>query len=108
MTIRRAARKPRRGTAADEGVWAALDHIAKFEGRECGQLGFPECLRPLAELREAVDRHLLLRVRDAIENGCTWAQVGEQLGISRQAAHERFAPQILALAEAATRDEVAS
>jgi hypothetical protein len=81
-----------------------LDRIGKLESRECGQLGFPECLRPLAELREAVDRHLLLRVRDAVENGCTWAQIGEQLGISRQAAHERFAPQIMALAEAATRE----
>jgi DNA-binding XRE family transcriptional regulator len=43
----------------------------------------------------------VLAVREAIEAGYSWAQVAEQLGVSRQSAHERYAPRILALAQGA-------
>jgi hypothetical protein len=81
-------------------VKAALDHLAKARGTAT-PLPAPECIEPLVVLRDAVDRQLVLAVREAIEAGCSWAQVAEQLGVSRQSAHERYAPRILALAEGA-------
>jgi len=51
-----------------------------------------------------VEYQIVVAVREAIESGQTWGAVAEQLGVSRQAAHERYAPQILALAEAAQHD----
>ncbi|MGK5113089.1 MULTISPECIES: RNA polymerase subunit sigma-70 [unclassified Geodermatophilus] len=35
-------------------------------------------------------------VTEAIAQGWTWAQVGEALGISAQAAHKKFAPEVRA------------
>ncbi|WP_460796254.1 helix-turn-helix domain-containing protein [Nocardioides pacificus] len=35
-------------------------------------------------------------VVEAIAQGWTWAQVGEALGVSPQAAHKRFAPEVRA------------
>ena len=78
---------------------AALDQLARSRGVTHG--AYPDCLRLSADLREEADRWVVQGVRGAIENGCTWAEVGEALGVSRQAAHERYAPLILAMAKAA-------
>ncbi len=74
----------------------ALDHLARSRGVPVAQ--FPHCVRLLRDLRDEADRWLVLFVRDEIEAGHTWAEIGEALGVSRQAAHERFAPLILLLA----------
>ena len=47
------------------------------------------------DLRDDADEWLIVMVRDAIEAGHTWAAVGASLGVTKQAAHERFAPLIL-------------
>ena len=39
---------------------------------------------------EAAKIHLRQQVRKAIHEGASWAEVGEALGVSRQAAWERF------------------
>jgi hypothetical protein len=52
----------------------------------------------LSDLRDEADRWLVLFVLDAIEGGHSWADVGGWLGISRQAAHERYSPLILDMA----------
>jgi hypoxanthine-guanine phosphoribosyltransferase len=62
-------------------------------------------IRLVRDLRDEADEWLILMVRDAIEAGHTWAAVGESLGVSKQAAHERFAPLVLARARRAV-DEV--
>ena len=52
--------------------------------------------RPLEDLRHAcraagaVDKLIRQTVARARESGCTWAEIGQALGISRQAAWERF------------------
>jgi hypothetical protein len=79
---------------------AALDHLARARG--VNRPDYPDCLRLYADMRDEADRWVVRGVRDAIEAGCTWAEVGTALGVSRQAAHERYAPQILALARDAT------
>ena len=41
-------------------------------------------------LQDQVDRAMRQLVDDAREAGASWADVGKALGVSRQAAHERF------------------
>jgi hypothetical protein len=49
-------------------------------------------LTHLGEIAERVDWALLSVVGEARANGVTWADVGRALGVSRQAAQQRFAP----------------
>lgn len=37
---------------------------------------------------------ILAAVKAARSGGQSWAQIGSQLGMTKQSAHERFAPQI--------------
>ena len=46
-----------------------------------------------AALREAADRKLFVLVGFAREAGASWASIGEALGVTTQAAHQRFGPQ---------------
>jgi hypothetical protein len=46
----------------------------------------------LAAIAERVDWALLSLVGEARANGASWAAVGAALGVSRQAAQQRFAP----------------
>ena len=45
-----------------------------------------------AALREAADRKLFVLVGFAREAGASWASIGEALGVTTQAAHQRFGP----------------
>lgn len=38
------------------------------------------------------ERAQRIAVHNAIAAGCSWQQVGDALGISRQAAHQKFGP----------------
>jgi hypothetical protein len=58
-------------------------------------------IRPVRDLRDEAGGWLIVMVRNAIEAGHTWAAVGESLGVTKQAAHERFAPLIPARAQRA-------
>ena len=42
------------------------------------------------ELRRAADRTEAAVVRRARLQGLTWAEIAEQLGVSRQAVHQRY------------------
>lgn len=44
----------------------------------------------LARLRKAVDAEIEFMARNAPD--LTWQQIGDALGVSRQAAHKRFGP----------------
>lgn len=55
----------------------------------------PAPLERLAELRElsdAVARAVTKTVATARDGGASWAQIGARLGITRQAAQQRFSP----------------
>jgi hypothetical protein len=51
---------------------------------------------PLAQVRQAAGQvldyqaALQNRVAEASDAGCTWQQIGDALGVSRQAAQQRF------------------
>lgn len=53
-------------------------------------------LASVVALRRLANRLELAAVAAAIEGGWTWAEVGEALGITAQAAHKKFAPQLRA------------
>jgi hypothetical protein len=57
-------------------------------------------LTHLGEIAERIDWALLSLVGEARAAGVTWADIGAALGVSRQAAQQRFAPWV---AEAMTR-----
>ena len=48
--------------------------------------------RATAALRDAADRKLFVLVGFAREAGASWAAIGEALGVTTQAAHQRFGP----------------
>jgi len=50
-----------------------------------------EALAAVVALRLIADRLERKTVKKAIEQGWTWAQIAEALGITRQAAHKRHA-----------------
>ena len=53
-------------------------------------------LAAVVALRRLAGRLGADAVVEAIAQGWTWAQVGEALGISAQAAHKKFAPEVRA------------
>ncbi|WP_369138514.1 RNA polymerase subunit sigma-70 [Modestobacter versicolor] len=53
-------------------------------------------LAAVVALRRLAGRLEVAAVVEAIGQGWTWAQVGEALGISAQAAHKKFAPEVRA------------
>ena len=53
-------------------------------------------LAAVVALRRLASRLELDAVVEAVGQGWTWAQVGEALGISAQAAHKKFAPEVRA------------
>jgi len=77
----------------------AMKHLAESRGVELGDA--TNHIRLVRDLRDEADEWLIVMVRDAVEAGHTWAAVGESLGVTKQAAHERFAPLILAKAQRA-------
>ena len=80
-----------------------MKHLAQRSGVKLSEPGRPVHL--LCDLRDEADRWLVAFVRAAIEGGHSWADVGGWLGISRQAAHERYSPLILDLARHASQDD---
>lgn len=55
------------------------------------ELFYPQTLRELGDLRAVVGRLELDLVALARSQGFTWKEIGAALGVSRQAAHKRFA-----------------
>ncbi|RKH45997.1 helix-turn-helix domain-containing protein [Corallococcus sicarius] len=51
-------------------------------------------LAAVVALRRRATQLELAAVIEAVRQGWTWAQIGEALGISAQAAHKKFTPQL--------------
>jgi len=50
-----------------------------------------EALAAVVSLRFMADKLERKAVKEAVEQGWTWAQIAEALGVTRQAAHKRHA-----------------
>ncbi len=48
-------------------------------------------LRAVAALRRLIDRIEELHVRQARAQGLTWLEIGQELGVTKQAMHKRYA-----------------
>lgn len=74
---------------------AGLDHVGAQWVRLSDALdvgGSPaEAVRIAGTLASRIDTALLLAVRQARAGGLTWQQIGDLLGVTKQAAHLRFA-----------------
>ena len=57
-----------------------------------GELTVGAALSATAALRDAADRKLYYLVGFARNEGASWAAIGEALGVTTQAAHQRFGP----------------
>ncbi|MCF7550995.1 hypothetical protein [Pseudonocardia sp. WMMC193] len=67
--------------------------IVQAHGRRVAD-GDIEGLADLARLAEDVDTALTAAVVGLADRGYTWAEIGARLGITRQAAHQRFAREV--------------
>jgi hypothetical protein len=76
--------------AADTIVDDAMRDLVQRTGS--GELTVGAALGATAALREAADRKLFVLVGFARESGASWAAIGEALGVTTQAAHQRFGP----------------
>jgi hypothetical protein len=85
-----AAGKPDPGGAADDILDDAMRDLVRRHGG--GELTVGAALAATAALRDAADRKLFVLVGYAREAGASWASIGEALGVSTQAAHQRFGP----------------
>ena len=54
----------------------------------------PEDLAALVQLRDAVDQAILQAVSGLRGNGCTWQDIGDAIGTTRQAAIMRWAKKV--------------
>ena len=53
-----------------------------------------EALAAVVTLRRLADRLELAAVQSAVDQGWSWTQVAQALGVSRQAAHKRHARRV--------------
>lgn len=76
--------------ASDSIIEQAMRDLVQRTGS--GELTVGAALAATAELREAADRKLFVLVGFARDAGASWAAIGEALGVTTQAAHQRFGP----------------
>ena len=69
----------------------ATDHPTSLAARALGAVDPHERLRAICALRDELEELEADAVRGAIEDGSSWSQVAEALGISKQSAHRRHA-----------------
>lgn len=79
---------------ARQALTVAMKQLAESRGVALGDS--LNTIRLIRDLRDQADEWLVLMVRDTVRQGHSWAEVGALLGVTKQAAHERFAPLILA------------
>lgn len=87
------------GDRGPDRALAAVVAAVRRTAAEQAPAGVPDpeqallaALGHLTEIAERVDWALLSIVGEARSRGATWAEVGRALGVSRQAAQQRFAP----------------
>jgi hypothetical protein len=80
------------GPIVDEQTMTAARHSIEQlrEARELDADDLAAQLHLVASLREAFEALITQRVADASAGGLSWAEIGDLLGTTKQAAHARF------------------
>jgi len=78
------------GAASDAIVDEAMRELVARSGE--GELTVGAALAATASLRDSADRKLFELVGFARDAGASWASIGEALGVTTQAAHQRYGP----------------
>jgi hypothetical protein len=73
---------------------AALDHPTSLAARAIAAADPRERLRAVAALRTELDELEADAVRAAIDDGSSWTQVAQALGITKQSAHRRHSKRV--------------
>ena len=68
----------------------ATDRVVLALQRTLGATEPLDALRALVDLRAQIDAYEYARVRQALDDGLSFGEIGRALGISRQAAHRRY------------------
>ena len=76
--------------AADAIVDEAMRDLVARAGQ--GELTVGAALGATASIRDSADRKLFELVGFARDAGASWAAIGEALGVTTQAAHQRYGP----------------
>lgn len=74
---------------ADVEIDLAADAVARSAVRDLAR-GDERRLEAANRLRRAADALVTELVLEARESGATWAEIGETLGVSTQAAHQKY------------------
>jgi len=82
------SKRPRRQVENDEYA-AFVQRILRTYSRRVGD-GDVEALALMLGLAEDVDAAIAVAVKGLRERGDSWAEIGSRLGITRQAAHQRW------------------
>lgn len=72
------------------GERAAWNHAAVFRHYRLKGSTHVTCIRDLTLLHGQTERLIHAAARSMREEGYSWAEIGEALGISRQAAQQRY------------------
>jgi hypothetical protein len=86
----KAGRRTDPATAADGIVDEAMRDLVQRSGET--ELTVGAALAATAALRDAADRKLFELVGFARDAGASWASIGAALGVTTQAAHQRYGP----------------
>jgi hypothetical protein len=78
--------------AADAVVDEAMRGLVGRTGQ--GELTVGAALAATAALRDAADRKLFELVGFARDAGASWSSIGDALGVTTQAAHQRYSPKV--------------
>jgi len=96
--------KRRRRVERDNGEFLAfLRRILVAVERRGAELD-PEDLAEVLKIQEHLDRAMTGAVANMLRNGFSWTEIAAPLGITRQAAHKRWAARIDALSQENTGD----
>jgi len=88
-TLTSVPRQKRRDVVENDAFAAFTRRVIRAHGRRVGT-GDVEALRDLVALSSVIDQALIDAVAGLRAFGYSWAEIGQRLGISRQAAQQRW------------------
>ncbi len=87
-------RKPEADDDTDTVARTAIDSLGALRGFACIEEDAAARLHLLASVMAGAGRRLPRAVADARDQGCSWAHIGDLLGVTRATAQQRYgAPQ---------------